>query len=181
MVQQLILFFSIFLNKYDLFLCISFHGLLLKVEIYFRFMPNGIYLNAVESGQEELARQINVYINDKEKYYDLFKWRRYYSYHEVSESADTNRLCAFCAVLNNATVRSQRRVYARMFEWWNNNKTVDNAIVSYENADPKDKGIITSPKRNKKSKSTSVSPLFPGVENFIDQLKNYYFETDESS
>lgn len=143
--------------------------------VYFRFMPDGIYLNAVQLGEEELARQINTIIHDKQKYYDFFKWRRYYSYHEVSESADTNRLCAFCAVLNNATVRSQRRVYARMYEWWNNN-TMENVIESYDSADPKDKGIITRPIQKKKSMSTSAPPLLQDVGHFVDQIYNYYFE-----
>lgn len=140
-------------------------------------MPDGIYLNAVQLGQEELAKQINEYIHDKEKYYDFFKWRRYYSYHEVSESADTNRLCAFCALLNNATVRSQRRVYARMSEWWNNN-VVENAIVTYDNANPKDKGMITSPGRKVKSKTSTVLPLMHNVGKFVDDIYNYYFETN---
>lgn len=139
-------------------------------------MPDGIYLNAGELGQEELARQINEYIHDKEKYYDLFKWREYYSYHEISESADTNHLCAFCAVLNNATVRSQRRVYAHMFEWWNSIKTVENAIVLYDNADPKDKGTITKPRYRMVQTSSTVNPILQNVGKFVDQIYNYYFE-----
>lgn len=141
-------------------------------------MPDGIYINAGELGQEELAGRINEYVHDKEKYYNFFKWRRYYSYHEVSESADTNHLCAFCAVLNNATVRSQRRVYARMYEWWNHNQMVDNAIVSYDNADPKDKGTITRSIRITKHQTTTISPVLQNVGKFMDQVYNYYIESD---
>lgn len=142
----------------------------------FRFMPNGIYLNAVQLGEETLAREMNEIINDKNRYYDFFKWRRYYTYHEISESADTNRLCAFCALLNNSTMRSQRRVYARMFEWWNNN-TVENAVVMYDNADPKDKGIITRPLQIKKLQSNDA-PSFLNVGKVFGELYNYYFEAD---
>lgn len=139
----------------------------------FRFMPDGIYLNANEIGEEEIAKRINDAIQDKEKYYDYFKWHNHYSYHNIYESADTDRLCALCAFLNNRTVRNARRVYAHITQWWNEKENpTEDPIVWYESATP---GSIhyyrTYPKKNKPSPPTVID----NVGKFVEELYNYYF------
>lgn len=141
----------------------------------FRFMPDGIYLNANEIEEEEMAKKINDAVQDKEKYYDYFKWHNHYSYHDIYESADTDRLCALCAFLNNATVKSARRVYAHISQWWNEveNPTV-NHIFTYESAYPGSKKYYKIyPKKNK---PTSPS-VIQNVGQFVEQLYNHYFDS----
>lgn len=135
-------------------------------------MPDGIYLNANLIGEEQMASKMNELIHDKEKYYDFFKWHGYYSYHDVTESADSNRLCGLCAFLNNMTMRSQRRVYTHLTQWWNEDK-VDNPIFWYETAIPNAKAFY----RKYPNKHTAESPsLLQHVGQFVDQIYNYYFE-----
>lgn len=141
--------------------------------MFFRFMPDGIYLNAKALGQEQLAWKMNELIKDKEKYYDYFRWHEHYSYHHASESADTDPLCAFCAFLNDVNKRSERQVYARFSLWWNENLQ-DNAVVRYENSDPAYKAFYI--KYGNTNPLTTVSVL-QNVGQFAGQLYNYYFDS----
>ncbi|KAJ8728285.1 hypothetical protein PYW08_016670 [Mythimna loreyi] len=60
---------------------------------YTRFMPEGIYLTAQQSRIRELAEEMVDIINDKQKYYNFFKWHNHYSYHDLRESRDTDAYC----------------------------------------------------------------------------------------
>lgn len=76
-------------------------------------MPYGIYLDGNILSEEKVAEKINEAIQDKQKYYDYFRWHQYYTYQFTAESGDTDPLCSFCAFLNDESKRNQRRVYAR--------------------------------------------------------------------
>lgn len=62
---------------------------------------------------------MNKVIHNKEKYYDFFKWHGYYSIHAPNETADTDEICAFCALLNNKTFTREISVYEDITEFWN--------------------------------------------------------------
>lgn len=148
--------------------------------LIFRFLPNGAYLNAKNYTPLELANKMDEIIKDKQKYYDFFKFHRYYTYHAVAESVDSDPLCAFCALVNDESKRNDRRTYAQFHKWWNRideklNETVG-MIVKYENSGSHIKGIITY--REKKVEMNEVATPLPleSVGNFIDDLINYYFQ-----
>lgn len=61
---------------------------------------------------------MNETIHDKEKYYQFFKWRRYYSFHDPKEDADTDEICAFCAFLNIDRKLNRSRVYIHFKNFW---------------------------------------------------------------
>lgn len=84
-------------------------------------MPDGIYLNAVELGPEELAKKMFEIISDRKAYHNMFKWRKYYTYHDPLGSPDTNVLCAFCELLNNDQKRKEQKVYRNINKWLNEN------------------------------------------------------------
>lgn len=83
-------------------------------------MPNGAYLDANILQPQELARIIYETVNDREKYYDFFRWHKYYSYHEPYESPDSDEICSFCAYLNkNKHINMYRStVYKRITWFW---------------------------------------------------------------
>lgn len=82
-------------------------------------MPDGIYLDARKLGEVELARQMYHIINDKETYYDFFKWHRYYSFHGTEENADTDDFCVFCSTMNDLVQRNESSIYVNIAQWWN--------------------------------------------------------------
>lgn len=82
-------------------------------------MPDGIYLNAKTQEVEEVAEQMNDIIHNPQKYYDLFKWHSYYSFHDTDDDQYRDAVCGFCALLNNRTLKAQRKVYTNITEWWN--------------------------------------------------------------
>ncbi|KAJ8729960.1 hypothetical protein PYW07_016998 [Mythimna separata] len=59
---------------------------------YTRFMPDGIYLNARTVTEKELVKKMVDIINNKEKYYDFFRWHNHYSYHNMDEAPEKDRL-----------------------------------------------------------------------------------------
>lgn len=61
---------------------------------------------------------MNDTIYDKEKYYEFFKWHRYYTFHEPSDSPDSDEICAFCALLNDKSRIHTRSVYTRINNFW---------------------------------------------------------------
>lgn len=85
----------------------------------FRFIPDGIYLDACALGPEKLARQMNNAIVVKRKYYELFKWRSHYSFHSAGETPNTAPICKFCEMLNNRTRRTATSIYRNSSKWWN--------------------------------------------------------------
>ncbi|XP_030024951.2 alpha-(1,3)-fucosyltransferase C [Manduca sexta] len=89
---------------------------------YTRFMPDGIYLNAKELGAKDLAKQMSEIINDKERYYNFFKWHNHYSYHEVEEVPETDFHCKLCEKLNSKEVTEGVNVYEHLRDWWNTNR-----------------------------------------------------------
>lgn len=88
--------------------------------IFYRFLPPGSYLDAHALGPKVLARSMNEIINDKEKYYDFFRWHNYYSFHEPNETAETDEICAFCAYLNDEKHKHDTTVYnhTRILDFW---------------------------------------------------------------
>lgn len=55
-------------------------------------------------------------INHAAKYYDFFKWHKYYSFHDVKTEIHYDGLCDLCAVLNNNTRESKNDIT----KFWNN-------------------------------------------------------------
>lgn len=136
-------------------------------------MPDGIYFDVTKFTEGELASKMNELIQDKEKYYDMFKWHDYYSYHSIAESGETDPLCAFCAFLNDDSRRIKRRVYARFTDWWNNLIMANDTIVEYEDSGPKIKSYFSF-KPAKLERIAVTASLLNGVNDFVDKIYNYY-------
>lgn len=81
-------------------------------------MPKGIYLDANTLEPEELGRIINDTITNKEKYYDFFKWHGHYSFHDPTESADSDEVCALCAFLNDEKHGYESNVHTDIKDFW---------------------------------------------------------------
>lgn len=122
---------------------------------------------------------MNDIIHDKQKYYDFFRFHRYYTFHAVAESADTDPLCAFCAFINDDSRRNQRRTYAQFSKWWHKNgdqkDETENIIVTYENSAPHIKAIITYRYKDIKTEESVTPSAIESVGNFVDDIINYYF------
>lgn len=86
---------------------------------FFRFFPPGSYIDASRLQPEALARTMHSIINNKEKYYKFFRWRRYYDFNHIYESPETDEFCAFCALLNNYKETNERKAYTNFIRWWN--------------------------------------------------------------
>lgn len=140
-------------------------------------MPDGIYIDAKNFTEGELASKMNELIQDKEKYYNMFRWRDYYSYHLVAESGETDPLCAFCAFLNDESMRTKRRVYARFTEWWNNLIMAKDTIVEYESSGPKIKMYFSFKKAKIIEQNPATVSVLNGVNDFVDNLYSYYFDS----
>ena len=82
-------------------------------------MPDGIYLTAQQSRIRELAKEMVDIINDKQKYYEFFKWHNHYSYHEPRESRDTDVYCKLCELVNSQENNLRTSVYEDFSQWWN--------------------------------------------------------------
>lgn len=141
--------------------------------LFHRFMPYGIYFDVKNYTEEDLASKMNELIENKEKYYDMFRWRNYYSYHSVAESGETDPLCAFCAFLNDDSKRTQRRVYARFTEWWNDLIMENDTIVQYEISGPKIKSYF-SYQPVKYEPVPPTDSVLNRVNDFVDNLYNYF-------
>lgn len=81
-------------------------------------MPEGIYLDALELGPKKLAKKMNDIIGNPQKYYDFFRWKKYYTYHFRGENPDTDDYCKFCALLNDDVLMSKTTVYEDFQRWW---------------------------------------------------------------
>lgn len=147
---------------------------------FFRFMPEGIYINAQKYKEDELAKLINDVITNKEKYYDYFKWHRYYSYHAAHESSETDPLCGFCAFLNDETNRNQRRAYTNFVHWWNEDlhppNDTHNYIEFYGYSDPNIKSYYTYRDSSVKEYDTKTPTVLEQVGDLVKNVINYYFD-----
>lgn len=96
-------------------------------------MPDGMYLNANILGAHILAKEMNDIIKDPKRYFNFFKWHRYYSFHNSDEDNHHDAVCGFCALLNNKTRRNQKTVHKYIAKWWNgyNEHSTD---IQYTNA-----------------------------------------------
>lgn len=83
-------------------------------------MPEGMYLNALALGVEDLAKIMNDSIHDKDKYYDFFRWHRYYRFHDPRESPDSDEICSFCAFLNDNNRMKRISVHTNITNFWYN-------------------------------------------------------------
>ncbi|KAJ0177337.1 hypothetical protein K1T71_007346 [Dendrolimus kikuchii] len=86
---------------------------------YSRFMPDGIYLNARELGPQKLAERMHEIINDKEQYYNFFRWHKYYSFHQTEEDPETDIYCKFCEKMNDIEYMRKSTVLEHVRKWWN--------------------------------------------------------------
>lgn len=82
-------------------------------------MPDGSYLNANNYEPWELAREMSEIIKNKTRYYNYFKWRRYYSVHDSDESPETDVLCRFCNFLNKNNKFNTTTEYPDIVRWFN--------------------------------------------------------------
>ncbi|XP_049868714.1 alpha-(1,3)-fucosyltransferase C-like [Pectinophora gossypiella] len=85
---------------------------------YTRYMPDGAYLNAFELGAKKLAAEMKSIIDNKERYYNFFKWRNHYSYHDISEDSATDNYCRLCAALHANDTRAKTEDIP-FTDWWN--------------------------------------------------------------
>lgn len=86
---------------------------------FFRFLPNGIYLDAYKLGVKGLAKEMNDIINNSHRYYDFFKWHNYYDFHDTGADGYRHSICAFCAFLNNEVQGYKRTMMYNILRWWN--------------------------------------------------------------
>nr|XP_021191304.2 alpha-(1,3)-fucosyltransferase C [Helicoverpa armigera] len=86
---------------------------------YTRFMPGGSHLNVLNQTIEVLVKRMVDMINDKEQYYEYFKWRNHYSYHNGEESPATDYYCDFCKKLNDFNLMNRTSYIENFKGWWN--------------------------------------------------------------
>lgn len=82
-------------------------------------MPDGAYLDARELGPKKLAKIIYESILNKKQYYEFFKWRRYYTFHDPKENPETDWFCGLCATLNHMLRKRVRSILEKFTDWWN--------------------------------------------------------------
>lgn len=82
-------------------------------------MPDGIYLDALALGPERLAQKMSEIISNQDHYYEMFRWRRYYSYHSPDEHPDSDAVCIFCAYLNKVRNIQFFTMYSDIVAWRN--------------------------------------------------------------
>lgn len=92
-------------------------------------MPEGIYLNARHLDPEELAKTMNEIIYNKTKYYDFFKWHRYYSFHNPEDSGYNDEICTLCAMLNNVIQMNRTSTYSSIASWWNEDPDLPDSFI----------------------------------------------------
>lgn len=82
-------------------------------------MPDGIYLDALALGPERLAQKMSEIISNQSQYYEMFRWRRHYSYHSPDEHPDSDAVCIFCAYLNKDRNFQDITMYSDTLTWLN--------------------------------------------------------------
>lgn len=128
--------------------------------------------------EEEVAAKINGAIQNKQMYYDYFRWHRYYTYQSV-DGGVTDPLCAFCAFLNDNSIRTQRRVYARIDKWWNEYRgqnKMEDFIVNYEESGAYIKSFVSYREEKIASQPIATTSALENVNNFFVDLFSYYFQ-----
>lgn len=140
-------------------------------------MPEGIYLDGNIMSEDQVAEKINEAIQDKQKYYDYFKWHGYYNY-DRAEGSDADPLCTFCAMLNDESIRNHRRVYARFDKWWNEYRSQndeEDIIVKYDDSGSYIKSVLTYREPNTEVITEVPSSALDQANSFIGDIINYYF------
>lgn len=131
-------------------------------------MPDGIYLNARSFVPEKLATEIVEIIHDKKKYYEYFKWHRYFSYSHCREG---HNICELCAMLNNHTQRTATSVYMNFSLWWNESQSTN----LFEPEDPSrrhsPKEIFGTHDRNTTTENWATQN---SIKEFISNVLQYY-------
>ncbi|CAH2034414.1 unnamed protein product, partial [Iphiclides podalirius] len=84
---------------------------------YTRFLPDGSYLNALHYGPERLARRMYEIMQNPSVYQMFFRWRSHYSYHDHTESQETDNYCALCAAVNEDSFNAFS-LYKNFIDWW---------------------------------------------------------------
>ncbi|CAB3224360.1 unnamed protein product [Arctia plantaginis] len=85
---------------------------------YTRFMPDGIYLDATKLTVPELAKKMADIINNKEEYYNYFKWHNHYSYHDSTDFSESDPYCNFCSMVDDEQRFEEKSVYDDFCTWW---------------------------------------------------------------
>ncbi|XP_053607871.1 4-galactosyl-N-acetylglucosaminide 3-alpha-L-fucosyltransferase FUT6-like isoform X2 [Plodia interpunctella] len=88
----------------------------LQIEL---FMPDGMYLNALNLGPRKLAQKMIFLMQNPKEYADYFRWKNHYTFHNRDESVDTDGVCAFCKLLNDEKKFKEKSVINNFREWWN--------------------------------------------------------------
>ncbi|XP_026319429.1 alpha-(1,3)-fucosyltransferase C-like [Hyposmocoma kahamanoa] len=147
---------------------------------YTKFMPNGTYLDARALGPAKLAKEMNDIIKDKNRYYDFFRWRRYYRYDASSDNADSDGICALCTALNKASRSDERRVYARFREWWNELQDGGTHANPIAKLPPKARDAVNyRPTEVAETHIPGMTPpptLLQSFTQFLGNIYSYYFE-----
>lgn len=152
--------------------------------MFFRFLPDGIYIDACNLGPQQIAREINDAIINVQKYYEYFKWHSHYSFHNAYAKADTDGVCEFCASLNNATRISEISLITNFSTWWNistvtnkflrcgiNEPIEDTTINSIEDASLATNSIIQS--------GESIKEFLSNIFSFRFISNLYYYLSDK--
>ncbi|KAJ8728289.1 hypothetical protein PYW08_016674 [Mythimna loreyi] len=86
---------------------------------YTSYMPEGIYLNARTVPAKELVKKIVDIMNNKEKYYDFFRWHNHYTYSNIDEAPESDTYCNFCKKINDPDFMNRKTVKKYLARWWN--------------------------------------------------------------
>lgn len=127
----------------------------------FRFLPDGIYLNAYTLGPVKLAQTIAKVISNKKYYYDFFKWHGYYSFHNTEEDDFRQQICGLCTLFNNKTIMTTKTIYHTNV-WFN--EWYDGPPAPYVN----DSNLVINVVDEHNKNTTDFS-------GFVSNLYNYVF------
>lgn len=139
--------------------------------LLFRFIPDGIYLDACALGPEQLARQMNNAIVVKKKYYEFFKWRGHYSFLKASETPNTDPICKFCAVLNDVKKRTTTSIHRNTSNWWNQSTVLYNLPTCTISEPTAIKPIIN----NEMIALDVINSVKNEIDTLINKMRSMYF------
>lgn len=69
---------------------------------------------------------MNNTIYNRKKYYDFFKWHRFYSLQDPSESPETDNVCTFCAFLNELKKEHFKRTVSNICNFFDDEQCTSN-------------------------------------------------------
>lgn len=95
---------------------------------FYRFIPDGTYLNARSLGTKKLAKIMNKTIHSKNGYYKYFKWHHYYTFHYPDESPDSDPICDMCSIFNIIKQMQATSSYMNISRFWKSDKKKSDAI-----------------------------------------------------